>query len=405
MITREELRHLAQVESPDGCAVSFYFQPQTPQDQSHRVETIQVKDLVREALRQADRGKNHQVLRDDLQNILQVAEGLYGNHSRGKVILACGERGIWHALDLPPRLGRSQLKVDSRFHLRPLVAAQAGHVRTCIALVNRLKARIFEMNTRDMNTREMNTGASHGGEDFRQRPDLEFGPLPKTGRSDGYLGYEAGHRERHAENEIKSHFKLFAESLQMLLTRDKFEALLIGCHDDAWPELEPLFHSDLKQRLLGRFLVDPVAASAEEVREHAARILEEKRQAQLQALVQETIGEAQRNGRGALGLRRVLTALERQEVQALIVGTDFKAEAVECANCRHLDTRMVRHCAVYGHATHELSDVTDALVDLALRGAAAIEFIDANPELQQAGHVAALLRFRADQNTPKKVAV
>jgi hypothetical protein len=410
MITREELRHLAQVESPDGCAVSFYFQPQTPQDQSHREETIQVKDLVREALRQADRGKNHQVLRDDLKNILQVAEGLYGNHSRGKVILACGEHGIWRAVDLPPRLGRSQLKVDSRFHLRPLVAAQAGSMRTCIALVNRLKARVFEMNTREMNTREANArdmtaNAFLGGEDFRQRPDLEFGPLPKTGRSDGYLGYEAGHRERHAEKEIKSHFKLFAESLQMLLTRDKFEALLIGCHDDAWPELEPLLHSDLKQRLLGRFLVDPVAASAEEVREHAERILEEKRQAQLQALVRETIGEAQRNGRGALGLRRVLTALERQEVQTLIVGPDFKAEAVECANCRHLDTRMVRHCAVCGHETRELSDVTDALVDLALRSAADIEFIDANSELQQAGHVAALLRFRADQNTPKKVAV
>jgi hypothetical protein len=138
MITREELRHLAQVESPDGCAVSFYFQPQTPQDQSHREETILVKDLVREALRQADRGRNHQTLRDDLQSILQAAEGFYGNHSRGKVIFACREHGIWRALDLPPRLGRSQLKVDSRFHLCPLVAAQAGNVRTCIALVNRL---------------------------------------------------------------------------------------------------------------------------------------------------------------------------------------------------------------------------------------------------------------------------
>jgi peptide subunit release factor 1 (eRF1) len=261
-----------------------------------------------------------------------------------------------------------------------------------------------ELNTREWNTRDLRTGTFHG-EDFRQRADLEFGPLPKTGRSDGYMGYEAGHRERHAENEIKGHFKLFVESLQMLLTRDKFEALLIGCNDDAWPELEPLLHSDLKQRLLGRFVVDPVAASAEEVREHAARILEEKRHAQLQALVRETIGEAQRNGRGALGLRRVLNALERQEVQTLIVGPDFKAEAVECANCCHLDTRMVRHCAVCGHETHELSDVTDALVDLALRSGADIEFIDADPELEKTGRVAALLRFRTDRNTPKKVAV
>ncbi|HEY6306493.1 MAG TPA: hypothetical protein VI488_08580 [Candidatus Angelobacter sp.] len=389
MITREELRQLAQVESQAGCAVSFYFQPQTPQDKSHREETILVKDLVREALRQAERGKNHQGLRDDLQKILQSAEGLHGNHSRGKVTFACSERGIWRDIDMPPRLGRSQLKVDSRFHLRPLVTAQAGSVRTCIALLNRLKARVFEMDD----------------EGLREKPHLEFGPLSKIGRSDGYLGYEAGHRERHAENEIKSHFKLFAESLQMLLNLDKFEALLIGCHDDAWPEVEPLLHGELKQRLLGRFLVDPVAASAEEIRERAARMIEDKRHAQLQALVRETIGEAQRNGRGALGLRRVLTALERQEAQTLIVGRDFKAEAAECAHCRHLDTRMVRHCAVCGHETRNLPDVTDALVDLALRSGADIEFIDDNPELEKVGHVAALLRFRADQNTPKKVAV
>lgn len=394
MMTPEELRQLAQVESLNGCAVSFYFQPQTPQDKSHREETILVRDLVREALRLAERGRNHQVLRHDLHKVLQAAESLYGNHSRGKVIFACSERGIWRELDLPPRLGRSLLKVDSRFHLRPLVAAQAGSVRTCIALVNRLKARVFEMNRGET-----------GGEGLQQRPDLEFGPLSKTGRSDGYLGYEAGHRERHAENEVKNHYKLFAESLQMLLNRDKFDALLIGCHDDAWPELEPLLHSYLKQRLLGRFVVDPVAASAEEVHEQAARMLEEKRHAQLHALVRETIGEAQRNGRGALGLRRVLNALERQEVQTLIVGRDFKAEAAECPNCRHLDTRMVRHCAVCGHGTRELSDVTDALVDLALRSGADIEFIEANPDLEKVGHVAALLRFRADQKSGQKVAV
>jgi hypothetical protein len=48
MITREEIRRLAQIESPSGCAISFYFQPQAPHDQSHREEVILVKDLVSE---------------------------------------------------------------------------------------------------------------------------------------------------------------------------------------------------------------------------------------------------------------------------------------------------------------------------------------------------------------------
>jgi peptide subunit release factor 1 (eRF1) len=101
----------------------------------------------------------------------------------------------------------------------------------------------------------------------------------------------------------------------------------------------------------------------------------------------------------------VLTALERQEVQVLLVGRDFQAGAVECRNCGHLDTRMVKSCAVCGQATRELTDVADALVDLALRNGAEIQFVQGDPELEKAGRIGALLRFRADQNTAEKIAV
>jgi peptide subunit release factor 1 (eRF1) len=89
-------------------------------------------------------------------------------------------------------------------------------------------------------------------------------------------------------------------------------------------------------------------------------------------------------------------------VQTLLVLRGFKAEAVECTNCRHLDTRMVKTCAVCAHETRELSDVSDALVDLALRNGADIRFIDDDPDMIEAGNVAALLRFRADQNTEER---
>jgi hypothetical protein len=66
---------------------------------------------------------------------------------------------------------------------------------------------------------------------------------------------------------------------------------------------------------------------------------------------------------------------------------------------------MVRACAICGQETRALADVTDALVDLALRSGAEIEFCGADVDLAKAGHVAALLRFRADQNTSDKAAV
>jgi peptide chain release factor subunit 1 len=386
MITREEIRRLAQFESPAGCAISFYFQPQTPQNKSHREEAIMAKDLVRDALRKAERNGNHTVLREDLEKILAIAEGLHGNHSRGKAIFACREQGIWRELDIPPRPEPSQITVNSRFHLRPLVDAKSGLPRTCIALVNRKKARIFELQDTEIT----------------QKSDLEFGPSPGVPRSDGFQGYEAGHRERHVENMVMQHFKMFAESLLMLAHREKFDALLIGCQDDSWPEIESQLHSDLKQKLRGRFPIDVLSATPEEVRQHAKRILTEEMLTAQMGLIREVMGEAQRNARGAVGLKHVLNALERQEVQTLLVLRGFKAEAVECPNCRHLDTRMVKTCAVCAHETRELSDVSDALVDLALRNGAEIRFIDGDPDMEKAGQVAALLRFRADQNTAEK---
>lgn len=386
MITREEIRQLAQFESTAGCAISFYFQPQTPQNKSHREEAIMVKDLVRDVLRKAERNGNHAVLRQDLEKILNIAEGLHGNHSRGKAIFACREHGIWRELDIPPRPEPSQIKVNSRFHLRPLVDANSGLPRTCIALVNRKKARIFELQETEIT----------------QKSDLEFGPSPGVPRSDGFQGYEAGHRERHVENMVMQHFKMFAESLLMLAHRDKFDALLIGCQEDSWPEIESQLHSDLRQKLRGRFAIDVLSATPEEVRQHARRILTESMLTNQRDLINEVMGEAQRNARGAVGLKRVLNALERQEVQTLLMTRSFKAEAVECPNCRHLDTRMVKNCAVCGQETRELADVSDALVDLALRNGADIRFMDGDPEMEKSGHVAALLRFRADQNTAEK---
>ncbi|HKD82185.1 MAG TPA: hypothetical protein VKH81_21010 [Candidatus Angelobacter sp.] len=389
MITREEIRQLAQVESPSRCAVSFYFQPGTPQNKSHREEAILVKDLVRETLRRSERNGNHVALREDLARVLQVAEGLHGNHSRGKVIFACREQEIWRELDVPPRLGHSRISVSSRFHLRPLVEAHAGVPRTCIALVNRKKSRIFELHEAEIT----------------QRPDLEFGPAPRVPRSDGFQGYEAGHRERHVENQVMQHFKMFAESLLSLYNREKFDALLIGCQDETWPEIELHLNTNLRQRVRGRFAVDVTAATADEIRHQANRILIQTMLTGQREMVREVIGEAQRNARGAVGLRRVINALERQEVQTLLIGRDFKAQAVECTNCRHLDTRMVKSCAVCGQETRGLSDVSDSLVDLALRNGADIQFVDGDPDLEKTGRLGALLRFRADQNTAEKVAV
>lgn len=381
MISHEELHRLADIELSHPGAVSFYFQPQPPQDQSHRGEAILVKDLVRDALRRSEREGSHSAVRADLDRVLALAEQLHGNHARAKVVFACAEKDIWQEFDLPPQLRQTELFVNSRFHLAPLAAFLEDQPRCAAVLIDRERARIFDY--------------SHGH--VSERAAI-VSDTPRRVKSDGFAGYDAGHRERRVDNGAMRHFKEVAEQLRDQAAAGAFDVIIIGCRDEAWPEIEPHLHNYVRQRLAGRFTIDPALASAEDVRAHARRLLEERRLGEQQALLREVIGEASRNGRGSLGLRRVLDSLERGEVQTLLLGDHFAAAVAECTHCAHLDTRMVPSCAVCGKATRELQDVTDALVLRALRNRIALVHVT-DDAFARAGNIGALLRFRADQNT------
>jgi len=388
MITRDTIRELAAFESPTNCAITFYYQPAMPQNQSHREETILVKDLAREALREAEKegGKNDRA-RKDLRRIVDIAESLHGNGRRGKAIFADNDRGIWHEFDLPAWLPATQLIVNRRFHLKPLATVLERVPSVCACLIDRTKARLFR----------------YQDEQIEEVGDF-FNELPRRGRSDGWGGYDAGHAERHVANDVKQHYKFVAENLLDLYERGVFKVLVLGCRDEQWAEIDSVLHTYLRNNFLGRFRSDPATATAEQVKEHVERALKEHLGERRERIVHEAIGQAQRNSRGAVGLRHVLRSLETGEVQILLLGEHFKAQGYECRNCGHIDLRVIEACAMCGQPVHEMDDIGGAIVGQAYRNGVEVMYIANHPQFEKAGHIAALLRFRADQNTAMKQA-
>jgi hypothetical protein len=382
----EELRQLADVESTESGAITFYFQPQTPQNLSHREEAILVKDLVEKAMHRQARNGNLARIRADLQRIQDLAEKLHGNHSRAKAVFACPEKELWREYDLPEMAGETQLHVNTRFRLKPMAEVLLNSQRCTIALIDRERARILNLFM----------------DEITEREQIED-EISRNVRSDGFGGYQAGHVERHAENDVMRHVKNVAARLFEIQNEGQMDCLIIGCRQETWPEIEPHLHAYLKKNLIGRMNLDPGLASMQEVKEEALRLLEENDLSEQQARIREVIGEAQRNGRGSLGLRHVLISLERGEVQTVLIGNGFAARAVECLHCGHLDTRLVDKCAICEHETRELDDIGDALIGFALRSRVEILHVD-DEEFAKKGNIAALLRFRADQNTPEKLA-
>src|SRR5579883_798190 len=186
MITRDTLRELAAFQSPAEDAVTFYFQPGVPQDKSHRQEAILVKDLVRNAIASAEKvGKNGNV-RASLEHILELSEQLHGNRGKGKAVFASESKKLWREFDVPPHLPSTQLIVNRRFHLTPLTCLSEVLGKVSIALVDRTRARLFEMSM----------------DDVKEVADF-INELTRRGRSDGFFGYDAGHAERRVDKDRK----------------------------------------------------------------------------------------------------------------------------------------------------------------------------------------------------------
>jgi peptide subunit release factor 1 (eRF1) len=389
MISREELRQLATFECrhPDELAISFYFKPPTPQDKSHREEGILAKDLVRKTIQELQIHGRFPGAVKDLQRILELAEQLHGNQARGKVVFACNERDIWREFDVPAGAATTKLFVNRRFHLRPLVPVFSDYPRLWVALVDRQHARFLEIQF----------------EQVREHPKLT-NPIPRHGRSDGYSGYDAGHSERHEENDYRRHYQSVADTLKHAAEKKQFEALVIGCHDVNWPELQGQLHPYVQKKLLGHFSADLGAISDVQAKQEADRIVRESLQQHHENLVREVIDGARSNGLGVTGLRRVLRATEMGEVETLLMTSDYAARAVECTACGHMDSHLVPYCPLCGRATRQLDDICEALVPAAIKNSIGLVLVPRDETLDRVGNIAALLRFRADRNTNQLLA-
>jgi hypothetical protein len=397
MITREQVQELAQFEDQGACALSFYFQPTTPRNKAHKEDAILAKDLAREAIHQLEGRSNgnghsqghshnpnrekHESARADLDRIVRLAHDLRGNGAHAKAVFACAAQGFWREYDLPPQLSDTQLTVNRHFHLKPLAQLLGALPSLGVILVDRHRARMFDLRLGELTERE---GFFH--------------PLSRRGRGDGFAGYDGGHAERRVADEARHHFKFVAEFLKEALEKGAFEKWILGCQDTHWSQFEPQLHPYVAQKLLGRFSAELTHVSREEIRAHAERIFADSQQARCAEVVRETLSQARSHGRGVTGLRRVLHALELGEIQTLLVGDHYVAQAVECTGCGHLDAHLVSSCPACGRETRKVVDVAEAILPWVIRHNIELFYVKGDPEFDKVGNIAALLRFRAEKN-------
>ncbi|HEX7962100.1 MAG TPA: hypothetical protein VF493_19440 [Terriglobales bacterium] len=383
MIPRETLKRLGSIYSEQGTAISFYFKPETPQNKAHQAEPILIKDKVREMLGSMSEISRNKAA-EDLERILKMSEELRINPSP-KAIFACKEHDLWVDLGIGA-VPETKLMTDKYFRLAPLFPDAQDEPRCCIVVLDREKTRVFLM---------------RGSEIIEESDIIDDGP--REVRNTGTGGSSQAERQR--EEPVKQHFKFVGDHLLHFYERKEFELLIIGVRDELWAELEPKLHISLRQIMVGRFHADPGLIGIEEVRAQTRKIVDEQRNRETLELLETIHGESQRNGLGAIGLRNVMAAVERGEVETLLIGDQALGAGAECTNCGHLMPDAASKCEICSHDMRIFDNAAECLVrKVIMSNNMDLKILPGNPQLKELGGAAAQLRFRADQSTAQKLA-
>lgn len=388
MIPSQVLRDLGGFWTEAGDALSIYFEPSTPSELSHREETT----LAKERIQQAIGTIGHLQLvgsttpRAFVRRAIETIADMEGNHGRAKVIFASARSNLWREFDLPGKFG-VRVDVGQSFTVAPLITQQGNQSRVAILLADRDRVRLLLLEACEIT----------------ERSDMLAG-VPEKIRTTG--ARKSSHIERSKEDPVHKHLGSIGNQLLRSHQRGLFDTLLVGCRDELWPEIEAALPSDLKRILIGRFHVDPGAASPQEVQEKAEKIIARRDRNELGELAAKALDEAAADRLGAMGLPAVVDALERNEVRLLLLPDPrarFGEPAWLCSRCGHLDLDSREKCALCGAQMRRFPRADEALVRKALATGAEIRSLrhtSAHPE----NEIGAWLRFHAERNVPHALA-
>lgn len=373
---------------------------------------IPFKNLVKEARewlkRQEIDQKGSQSIDEDLDKMeIYLRDQFQRNHHRSVVMTSCSRKGLWQTFAFPVPL-RPNLTIDSSPYTRPLTSLLDQYGRYCAVLVSSERARIFEVYLGEIEEHseifEELPGKVHDPSSKEYKSLGEYGlaerKIQRRSRKSGSriwgAGGDYGLAEnkigRHTEDHVKKHLKRVAEMTFSYFKDNAFDHLILGGQVETLVDFEPMLHSYLQSRIVGRINTDP-KAHFPEVFAETQKLIGQVEWEQKDRLIREIADASRQGGLGALGREATFDALVQGAVHTLVIQEEFHVPGARCDSCNYLSPAAGK-CPRCGGDLQPAVDLMEEAVEEAISQRAEIYHISGHPMLDVQGGMAAKLRFR-----------
>jgi peptide chain release factor subunit 1 len=340
MITAETVNSIVRFQANGLPVVSVYCRVDpgaSRREVCARVDSLldQIRPLAK------DRDLDHRYRLSVRADIERIKDAL-GSERWGPgtiAIFSCSGRDLYEEIPLPRRV-RQQVMVDATPLVRPMLAVLGEYYRSCVLVVNREEALVWEMYQDEM--REVETVTD---------------PLRKAGNT----GTRAEDRiQNRVDEQSKRHFRRVAQVIDQLLRTDGYDVLVVGGHEYELGEFFRLLPHELRGRVAGTFSADPVATPVAEIRSSAESIMRRYQLEQDQRLVAHVLELAAAGGLAAVGPQDCLWAGSMSAIDTLLVRDGATLVGVVCDESRWL-AASGDICPVCGKPARYAPDVLDEL--------------------------------------------
>lgn len=372
---RDQLDRLAAFEPQDAPVLSLYLNLAADQHGRDNFETFIRKALPDRQRAFREGSRERESFDRDMQRIHDYLSVEVNRSANGLALFACAAADLFEPIQLQVPLSEHSLYVASMPHLYPLASLVDRYPRYAAVVLDTNRARIVVFSLGEV----------------ERKQEIEN---VKTRRST-MGGWSQARYQRHTENFHLQHVKEVVDALDKIVSAENIQHIIVAGDAVVVPMVKEQLPQRLRERLVDTVNLDKRVAESDLLESTLARLRERDAEGDAQ-VVADVVGAWQASGLGVVGPEAALSALERGQVDELLIAgspdvlkpvqklpADAAPGAVEASTSDPT-----------GPADESRLKLASELVNRAHQTGARVRFIEDPGLLGELGGVAASLRFR-----------
>jgi peptide chain release factor subunit 1 len=357
-VQTDEVRDLAGFQAPEGFLVTTFYLDVNAQEFPAPEHVMKAFDSLihtaEDRRKEIEEGLSHEAqesVRGDLARLRDWIKGWDRQDANGVAVFSCSALDLWEVYPTPTGF-TSQVFFDPNPQLAPLAAFLSHTKPTAVLITDKQHARIFTM--------------KHG--EVREWTDFEDFVPQRTEQG----GWSQNRYQRRSDHWKQHHIDKADELVLRLEQHYPFDWLVIGAEEQDRNQITERLHPYVKDRVIGYINVRIDAPEAEIV-EEARHVREEAESHLIRDLIERIQEYAGAGGRGTIGLKDTLQAINEQKVHILLVQDGFQEPGTRCPDCGMLHAGDVDTCPACGGRTEQVDNIVDAAVQKSLELGSSVE--------------------------------